>query len=634
MGAEVEEKFPPAPPAIESMSNRLYQELSHLEASLGRNLDSFENQDLLSLSSRLLEMSAEWTRYLAETVNDSIDDGSDDGSDDALSIASGMDNDADSKEADSTEAGSLQAGSLRSRLERILSIVAHRLQLRMSSSDTDGEDSDPSDSKNGLLASHDREAQYENGYESNDDIDFGDSDHNGGADGFGGGELSNDRCAEIAERLYVAYHTVGLVAIEGPLLHCVAWPRTAKWLNRLADLMVVHAPLHWRSAALAMSPLMRSRNWDVQAIFPRLLDAIAHPSTITPVLDLANFTVHAGLVNEHPAKDRADFLVQLLSGVVARLGMMEEDPTRFGDTPEQIQLVLNDSIALSVALCDAVGLIGVDSAVGKLHQAMELQHRRVQTEAAGALARMNVESGKSGLVKLAAEPIARRRVLTYAEELGFLEKIEDQYTTETALSESDLANWLSDPNQMGFPPHSLEVIDSRSLFWPSYDEPQACFLYRFQYRLPQGDWSNIAMAGPLIHAFSSDLADLPVADIYAAFAGWQAEHSEIFEIAKSDWNAAQRRLAESFVEVFAKNHHEEIEPLWLGFFFGEACLVARSKVENSVGIALTDGHELLWYPSTNRLRPLGPVEVYSIYKGRKMLRSFNSSDAFDEEIDE
>ncbi len=61
------------------------------------------------------------------------------------------------------------------------------------------------------------------------------------------------------------------------------------------------------------------------------------------------------------------------------------------------------------ALCDTLALMDCQPAIGKLHQALSLRHRRVQTEAAYALARLDQEIGRQTLIGLAAEPVARLR---------------------------------------------------------------------------------------------------------------------------------------------------------------------------------------------------------------------------------
>jgi hypothetical protein len=246
---------------------------------------------------------------------------------------------------------------------------------------------------------------------------------------------------------------------------------------------------------------------------------------------------------------------------------------------------------------------------------------------------MDQEIGRDTLVALAAEPVARLRVLRYCEELGLIEKIEEIYTLPAAIAEAELALWLAQPQQLGFPPRSIEIIDQRMLYWPSFDEPQSCFLFRYEYTLPQGEWSNIGMAGPLVHSFAADLADLPVSDIYAAFAGWHAEHPEIYEVAAANWNSAYQRQSAPLVRALEERGHQAVHPLWMGCFLGEICIVAESTVDEALGVAVTDGLETIWYPKVGRTRPLGPMEAYAIFKGRKMLRTFNpdmSSDLLEE----
>ncbi len=451
---------------------------------------------------------------------------------------------------------------------------------------------------------------------------------------------------DVAGAIYESWYGVLLgpdvprpmVAIEGPLLQCIAWRRESADLNRLSILLVSKPPSSWIPMAVAISPLMRSGKWEIGSVFPTLLVGLQHPSMAAPVLDLANYCVHSQRTTEHPAKARQESLVAILGGVISRLALAEEDPTSLGSTTEEIQGVLNDSIALAVALCDAVGLLGARNSIGKLHQALELQHRRVQTEAAASLARMGEEVGRKALIALAAEPIARLRVLQYAEELGIESEIDEVHTMPLAIAESELALWLSEPQHFGLPPHSLELLDVRTLSWPGYDEPQQCYLFRYAYRLPASqsyaaEISNIGIAGPLTHTFGCDLAELPVHDIYAMFAGWHAEHEEIFEVPAPQWNSAQKKVANQLLGLLEQHGHDSVEPLWLGFFLSEIAVVTRSRFENSIGFAVTDGVELLWYPSSGRSRPLGPTEVYSLYKGRKILKSFNGHDVFESEED-
>ena len=284
---------------------------------------------------------------------------------------------------------------------------------------------------------------------------------------------------------------------------------------------------------------------------------------------------------------------------------------------------VQEGVALAVAACDALAQIGDASVVGKLYQALELSHRRVRAEAAHALARLGEQAGVDTLVTLAAEPVVRLRVLTYAEELGLLDKIDPTYRTAEARAEAELALWLAQPSQLGYPPTHCELLDTRLIYWPGYDEPIQCSLFRFTYQFGDRGFSNIGIAGPLVHAFAADLLDLPADDLYAAFAGWQAEHAEIYELELERLDEAQR------VDVFRLERRlrdegcEAVEPLKLGHFFGEKALVAKVLRQGQPGVAVAGPDQIYWLPLSSNRRAPGPDEAYWIYKGRRLLRAFN-----------
>jgi hypothetical protein len=284
---------------------------------------------------------------------------------------------------------------------------------------------------------------------------------------------------------------------------------------------------------------------------------------------------------------------------------------------------VNDGVALAVSLCDALALIGDKSVTGKLYQTLDLAHRRLRTEAAAALAKLGEPAGVEALVALAAEPVARLRVLAYAEELGVLDRVAERYRTAPAQAEAEVALWLAQPSQMGVPPTECELVDTRCQYWPGYDEPVNCFLFRFTYRLGERAFSNIAIAGPLVHAFGADLSDLPPHDIYAAFAGWHAEHAEISEVDVEQLNDAQRSELFRLERRLGDEGYDDVQPLRLGSFFGDKVLIARALWHAQPGVAVADAAQCSWFPQRPSRRPLGPEEAYLIYKGRRLLRTFN-----------
>ncbi len=142
------------------------------------------------------------------------------------------------------------------------------------------------------------------------------------------------------------------------------------------------------------------------------------------------------------------------------------------------------------------------------------------------------------------------------------------------MAEAEVISWLADRDRFGVPPAELELVDERTMYWPSYEEPQNCFLFRFTYRFAQGDLTNIMIAGPLVYAFQADMRPLEADDIYAVFAGWQAEHEDIYEVpaARFQFGSAGRNQT----TVGRPDHEgiEELKPLALTFFFGERAVLA------------------------------------------------------------
>ena len=415
-------------------------------------------------------------------------------------------------------------------------------------------------------------------------------------------------------------------APRGKLLECLAMGGTKEELKLLVDLLRHFPPATDTELDAALVPLFQFHDYDPAVLFPALLECLAHPTLAASVLDLANYLTRQQRVPQHPAESRRHELMVLLGELSHRMQRLEEHPERHVASTEELSRTVAHGVALAVSLCDALALIGDPAAIPKLYQAMELRHRRIRTEAAGSLARLDDKTGREELLKLVSEPVARLRVLSYAEELGLLEQIEPEYQTAAARAEAELALWLAEPVQYGIPPASCELVDQRTLYWPSYEEPRDCFLFRFHYRFQTEEgttsYSNLAIAGPLTKAIAADLTELPVDDAYALFAGWHVDHEDIFEVNSSLLSETQRIELTRLERRLRDDACDQIRPLMLCYFFGEKSLVAHVRRRGEAGIALAAPDDLLFFPTAGP-RSLGPQEVLYLYRGRKLLREFN-----------
>lgn len=409
------------------------------------------------------------------------------------------------------------------------------------------------------------------------------------------------------------HHLLGILAVGGE-----------PDLRAFADRIAADPPANPVAAAVTLWPLFTRQDYQPSWVFPRLLDGLTQLCVASSILDLCNYLVRHQRVAKHPAAERRRELIELLGSIVGRLGKLETRLVMPEDSLEQMRDAVSESVALAVALCDALALIGDQEAVGKLRQTMELGHRRLRVEAAAALARLGDDEGSAVLAGLAEEAAVRLRVVSYAEELGILDRVPEEYRSPVAKAEGELVAWLASPNQLGLPPQECDLIDSRKMFWPGYDDPVDCFLYRFAYELGDRQFRGIGLAGPMVHSFRADLSALPVDDLYAIFAGFGAQHEEIFELdvkklspaGLSDVTRLERRLHDA--------GFEKIAPVELGYFLGERTLIALAQRDDREGVVVADGEAEHWYPAPRDPRGPGPQEFYCLYKGRKLLDAFNT----------
>ncbi|TWU50997.1 hypothetical protein Poly51_42900 [Rubripirellula tenax] len=407
------------------------------------------------------------------------------------------------------------------------------------------------------------------------------------------------------------------------LLHLLATMRNPDSLSRLVAILQKSPPQKWMEAAQVLSPLMQHADWPVALVYPELLNAIEHPSLASPVLDLANYLFRKARVATHPAADRVPTLNVLLGEISGRLSRFEENPHTFGDDVDTVQNRLGEAVALAVSLCDTVGILGDESSIGKLNQTVELKHRRVQCEAAGALSRMGDEAGQKRLIELTNDPSARLRAIHYADELGIGDRVDEANRSDRATAESEVSLWLSQPQQMGVPPTSVEVVDSQRMMWPSFEDPIDIHLVRFEYNFGERVYSNVAIAGPVTFAMSADVADFSMTDIYAIYAGWHADHPDIFSVVADQLNEVQIRVMSELQKHLDHLGYESIKPAMLGFFLEEKAGVFTAMRDNKPCAVVTDGLETIDHPIGGRLRPIQPIDLFNLYKGRKMLRTFN-----------
>jgi hypothetical protein len=427
--------------------------------------------------------------------------------------------------------------------------------------------------------------------------------------------------AELMGRLYsqvgphqgARYHLLSALAAVGQ----------PPELDILCGLMK-NDPPQGLAAATAPFFLLLQPHVAVDRLFPELFECLDNQDVAIAVLEIANHLTRDQRVPVHPGTPRIEQLLGLLGGVTQQLELLQNQAMeRSVEDSEERRKTVSNGISLAVALCDSLGLVGDQRAVRPLKHLMDIKHRRVRVEAAAAIARLGHIEGKNVLRDLVAEPSVRLRVLAYAEELDFLDLIDEKYSDPASVAEAELVTYLSQPTNMGVPPSACELVDMKTLYWPGFEEPRNCYLFRYTYHAAEPDgtlstFRNLGIAGPLIHAFHVSIDTLVPNDAYAMFAGWQAEHEDIlqFEIEHVDPSSLHPILVEHRDRIEDQDY-SAVQPHIHGKFFGDDILVARCEREGEIGTVVVDPQQEYWYAGQ------APPQGYCIYKGHRLLQAFN-----------
>jgi hypothetical protein len=415
-------------------------------------------------------------------------------------------------------------------------------------------------------------------------------------------------------QLYTRLHGCGLVRCEGAMLQVLFSSGHTTAIKVAVDLLLTRPPLDWEDVSVALAPLMQSNDWDLSNVFPRLATSTT-PSVLAPALDIANYVVRRRSLDVHPVVSQSSTLITLLGGLAQQLAMLEENPSNFGTSVETIQKILFDSVSLCVSLCHTFGLLGDKNAIGKLNQVSQLAHRRIRTEAAFALAKLGEKKGEQQLIELAADFSSRQRAIAYAEELGIEDQVDEKWTTAAAVAESRLANWLAQNEQMGVSPARMELIDQRTLNWPGFEQPQECFLFRYEYDLRDSIYSNVGFSGPMCHTFSQDLADISIDDTYAIFVGHDIDHPDAYELPPNSIDARlverSNRVAEALSDDISI-----VETLLCGSFFEHFGLLVRVTIHDELRVAVLSEDERVTYEPFTTKNKADPMLTYWLWRGR------------------
>ena len=221
-------------------------------------------------------------------------------------------------------------------------------------------------------------------------------------------------------------------------------------------------------------------------------------------LDMANGLVIGGVVDRHPfdTEDGHGRLMEWLS----------DQNT--------------DHISYAHSATVAIPFVAADHRDALFQLALAHPAAQVRMEAAWAQAKLGDEAGTKRLRELCLDPSFSATAQRYLTELGHEDWIPESALEANFRAIAEMANWLTHPSEMGRPPDSIELFDTRELHWPPTNDTRRLWLVKYTYQ-KEGDSApdvGVGMVGSVTFAlFGEATADLSAEDLYGLHCAWELE---------------------------------------------------------------------------------------------------------------
>lgn len=426
-----------------------------------------------------------------------------------------------------------------------------------------------------------------------------------------------DQAIEWLQEIYslLANSSLG----RGYILAWMARSGNGDAFSWFVDQIAENPPLDPNALSVAFAPLLTSQDWNHSVLFQKLFSSVSDSLSINLAIDVANHLFRKGH-HPHPLTDYRVGLVEVLNSIVDRLEILQKSVPENAEVARSNAETVDESVAFITSIADALRLIGDRQTIGPLKRAMELEHRRIQCEAAVALAALKDPEGIKTLIALAEEPVVRKRVLSYAKELELDININPKFKTPAAIAESGFVEWLARQENFGVPPSECKLIDERLQYWPGFENAIPCMLFEFAYTAGENRFESVGIGAPCTFAFKSDLASLTADDCYQVFAGFDLEHDEVFLLEYSKATTRFRQEVDYLKQSFPAD--AKIQWLGLGTYLGDKILMGQIDKSDEMGFVAWDGRYLAHLELSGAAQPFQWQLFWYWCVGKRLFASF------------
>lgn len=341
-----------------------------------------------------------------------------------------------------------------------------------------------------------------------------------------------------------------------------------------------------------------------EALFPRLIDAIASPDRRSAVVDIANRLLTHGLLARHPLAARLDVLEEMVA-----TADLEGD----ADTSD------------AVTACYALARIDDPRTTPILMRALDSGDRDVHLEAAFALACHGDARGVTALVDACRAHETLLRAQEYLQELELDHLIPDEARSPERQALAEFSSWLAHPHELGEPPDEVDVLDHRTLGWPPTSDRRELWLIRYTLRGKgkSGEaQTDAGVVGSITFClFGYGLAHRPPEDAYAIHCVWELEQDGLITIDEPYRRVCPREwIARWPGSPLEGARLLQVATVSRELQYGamEVALVAANLI-GEPGWAVIEGAASAWYPRPEMPESAPERCVLMLHIGRRLL---------------
>ncbi|MCA9232089.1 MAG: hypothetical protein KDA57_15680 [Planctomycetales bacterium] len=245
----------------------------------------------------------------------------------------------------------------------------------------------------------------------------------------------------------------------------------------------------------------------------------------------------------------------------------------------------------------------------------------VRIEAAWASAKLGQEIGLQMLRDYCLDINHSATAIRYLTELEREDVVPQEAGNPEFQAKAEFANWLAHPNELGRPPDELEVLDHRTIYWPSAGEETSLWLIK--YRLAdfwglEADDVDCGLVGSATWCFFRyKMHQRPPEDCYAIHCCWELNLEESEVDGAAEYEAMLKQWPHDPLTNVDVSRVVEIPP---ELKYGRRLVaIASAKMNNEEGWAVLDSGDSLWYPASVMPEDEYIGAVLKVHVGRKLL---------------